>query len=59
MLAGEMAIMAINACEAVRVIVDFFHVRAWVRLTRVIVSKKMIASEIPITPVLFIPRFTA
>ena len=59
MLAGEIAIVAINACEAVRVIVDFCHVRARVILTSVIVKKKITANEIPITPMLSDPRFTA
>ena len=59
MLAGEIAIRAINACDAARVIVDFFHVKARVRLTSVIVRKKMMASAIPITPVLLVPKFAA
>jgi hypothetical protein len=59
MLAGEMAITAINACEVAKVIVDFCHVRATVILTSVIVNKKMTASAIPMTPVLSVPRFAA
>ena len=59
MLAGEIAIRAINDCDAVRVIVVFFHVKARVILTRMIVKKKIRASAIPITPVLLVPKFAA
>lgn len=58
-LAGEIAIRAINACEAMRLIVDFFQVRARAILTSVIVNKKTMASAIPITPVLLVPRLAA
>lgn len=59
MLAGEIAIKATNDWEAAKVIVDFFHVKARVILTSVIVSKKTMASAMPSTPVLFVPRFVA
>ena len=59
MLAGELAITAINAWEAIRGIVDFFQLRARVRLTRVIVNKNTMASEMPIISVLLVPKFAA
>ena len=59
MLAGEIAITAINAWEAIRAIVDFRQVKARVILTSVIVNKKTMASAIPITPVLLVPRLAA